>query len=129
MSKGIKPEDLGAALEEQLTLYSESVAEGVHDAGARAMNKLVKLTKATAPKGKRGSFKRHITSTEQKGAHGTSLFIWHVKAPDHRLVHLLVNGHATKDGGRTKSNPFLKNAVDQVLPEYEEEVKEVLRNG
>ena len=54
---------------------------------------------------------------------------WYVKAPDYRLTHLIVHGHATKDGGRTRGNPFLKNALDEVLPEYEREVEEVLKNG
>jgi hypothetical protein len=59
---------------------------------------------------------------------GQKRFIWHVKAPDYRLTHLLVKGHATKDGGRTKANPFLQNALDQVLPEYEKEVEEAVKS-
>lgn len=59
---------------------------------------------------------------------GVFSYVWHVKAPDYRLTHLLVHGHATKDGGRTKGNPFLANALAQVLPEYERKVEEVLRN-
>ena len=56
-------------------------------------------------------------------------YIWYVKAPDHRLTHLLVHGHATRNGGRTKANPFLKNALDDVLPEYERAVEEAVKEA
>lgn len=128
MSKAIKPEALGDAISEQLTIYADHVEKGVQEAAAESMDKLVKLTKATAPVGKRGSFKRKITSTVVRGMRGVVEYVWHVKAPDHRLTHLLVHGHATKDGGRTKGNPFLANALAQVLPEYERKVEEVLQH-
>lgn len=129
MAKVIKPEALGAALSQELTLYHDRVLVGVDEAGSAAIKRLVKLTKATAPEGARGSFKKNITSKLlEKGKRG-SKFVWYVKPPDHRLTHLLVHGHATKDGGRTKANPFLENALEQVLPEYEQEVKEAIENG
>ena len=128
MAKGIKPEDLGAAIEEQLTLYHEGVTDRVVAAGRKSIQKLVKLTRQTAPKGKRsgGNFARSIASKEAKEPRG-SKFIWYVKAPNHRLTHLLVHGHATKNGGRTKADPFLHNALDQVLPEYEKEIEEAVK--
>lgn len=123
----IKPEALGAAIEKELTLYHSRVVERINAAGAAAMKDLVKRTKATAPKGNRGSFKKHISSKEEKGPRG-SRFIWYVKPPDHRLTHLLVRPHATKDGGRTKGDPFLQNALDAVLPEYEKAAEEAVKD-
>jgi hypothetical protein len=126
MSKGIRPEDLGAAIEQELTIYADEVQEGVEEAAERAAKKLVKLTRATAPKGSRGSFRKNITRTRRQLGPRRVEQVWHVKAPDARLTHLVVHGHATKDGGRTKGNPFLQDALDQVLPEYEREVKEAI---
>lgn len=128
MSKSIKPEDLGAAIAQELTIYGEAVTEGIDSKGKEAMQKLVKITKATAPKGKRGNFKKNIAMTTQTDGR-MKKYIWHVKAPDYRLTHLIVHGHATKNGGRTEPNPFLQNALDQVLPEYERDIEEVLKNG
>ena len=91
------------------------------------MKKLVKRTKASAPVGERGKFKKAIAMKEEDAGNGSKKFIWYVKPPEHRLTHLLVHGHATKDGGRTKANPFLKNEVDVVLPEYEQAVEEVIK--
>ena len=128
MSKGVTPDALAAALENELTLYAKEVEQGVEAAGEKSIKKLVKLTRATAPVGKRhGSFRRHITSKKLASGHGTFKFVWYVKAPDHRLTHLLVKGHATKDGGRTRGNPFLANALAKVLPEYEREVEEAIK--
>lgn len=125
MSKRIKPEALAAAIEKELTTYSKDVKERVDDAGRQSMKKLVKLTKASAPVGDRGKFRRSITSQEFPGPRGTT-FVWGAKAPHHRLTHLVVHGHAKLNGGRTKGNPFLENAMATVLPEYEKAVREAI---
>lgn len=127
MAKSIKPGDLGAAISQELTMYHADVVEKLDAAGDAAVKKLVKITKATAPKGERGSFRRSIASKRLKADKRGSTYVWYVKPPDHRLTHLLVHGHATKDGGRTKADPFLKNALGVVLPEYEEAVKEAIK--
>lgn len=127
MAKTVKPADLGDAIQKELTTYSEGVAERVNAASKSAAEKLKKLTKATAPVAS-GSFRKNIAVKEVDAGHGTKKYIWHVKAPDHRLTHLLVHGHATKNGGRTKSDPFLKNTLETVLPEYEQAVKEAVQN-
>lgn len=127
MSKKVKLDDLGAALAAELTTYHKDVTDRVNDCGRVAIKELVKKTKAKAPKGARGSFKRNIASQEVDAGHGMKSFIWYVKGPDSRLTHLLVHGHATKDGGRTKANPFLANALDQVLPEYEKNIEEAVQ--
>ena len=128
--------ELGSALEQQLELFAQDVQEGVIQATEGSMRKLVRLTKATAPTGRRhGQFKKNITADYQelrrvKKFRGRTIrATWYVKAPDHRLTHLIVHGHATKDGGRTRANPFLQNALDSVIPEYEREIEEVLKNG
>lgn len=126
MSKTIKPSDLSDAIRQELTTYSKEAVERVNEAGDASIKKLKKLTKASAPVAS-GSFKKNIaTKAETNSATGTKNFIWYVKAPDHRLTHLLVHGHATKNGGRTKADPFLKDALATVLPEYEQAVKEAL---
>lgn len=128
MSKTIKPSNLGDAIEQELTTYHQGVIERVNEAGKSAAAKLKKLTQASAPVAS-GSFKKNIAIKEEtNSATGMKKFIWHVKAPDHRITHLLVHGHATRNGGRTKPNPFLKNALDTALPEYEEQVKEAVQS-
>ena len=128
MAKSIKPEDLGAAISEELTIYHRDVVEALDAAGDKAVKSLVKRTKATAPKD-RGEFRKAIAGKRLEKTDRGSKHVWYVKAPNHRLTHLLVHGHAKRDGGRTKADPFLRNALDQVLPEYEKDVEEALQNG
>lgn len=127
--------ELGSALEQELELYAQDVQDGIVQVTENSMKKLVKTTKATAPTGRRhGQFKKNITADYQELRRAKTLrgrtirATWYVKAPDHRLTHLIVHGHATRDGGRTRANPFLQNALDSVLPEYEKGIEEVLKN-
>lgn len=125
----VKISDLDTALQEVLGLYHADVTEAIDKATEKAAKQLVKRTKATAPVGHRGSFKKNISCKQlRKGPNGTT-YVWYVKAPDYRLTHLLVHGHETRNGGRTPANPFLSKALDEVLPEFEADVKEALKNG
>ena len=127
MANTIKLTDLGKAVEQELTIYHRDVLNRVNSASEDAVKALVKKTKATAPK-RSGRFRRNIASKTVLGDRGNR-YIWYVKSPDHRLTHLLVHGHAKKDGGRVQGDPFLKNALDEVLPEYESAVEEAIING
>lgn len=125
----IKVTGLGDAITQELTLYHQDVTDRVDRISEASVKQLAQLTRATAPVGARGSFRKNISSKCLVKRKTGSTYVWYVKAPDHRLTHLLAHGHATKDGGRTKADPFLKNAVDQVLPEYEAAIERTLKNG
>ena len=135
-SERIPVGELGSAMEQVLEVYNQDVQDGIIRVTEGSMKSLVKKTKATAPIGRRkGQFKKNITADYRelrraKRLKGRTIrATWYVKAPDYRLTHLLVHGHATNDGGRTRANPFLQNALDSVLPEYEKDIEEVLKNG
>lgn len=127
MGKAVTPAELTVKIGKELTVYHKDVIEKVDKLSAAAIKKLVKLTKATAPVGKRGSYKRNISGKLLTRTDHGNTYIWYVKGPDGRLTHLLVHGHATKNGGRTQANPFLENAMNQVLPEYKRAVEEALK--
>ena len=129
MAKNINPADLADAIQQELTVYHQDVTEAVNQLSDKAAKDLVKKTRAKAPVGNRGSFRKNITSRiSRKGRNGDT-YVWFVKSPDSRLTHLLVHGHATRNGGRTKGDPFLSNALDDVLPDYEKAVEEAVKNG
>lgn len=129
--------DFAEQMERVLTIYGEEVNDKLREITTASMKRLVKETKATAPIGRReGEYKRHIsgdytgTRRSARGLRGQDIHaVWYVRAPDYRLTHLLVNGHATRYGGRTTPNPFLQNARDKVIEEYEQKVQEALSNG
>ena len=127
----ITSDKLADAIEQELTIYHEDVNEKLREVTRRNMADLVRKTRATAPEGKRGEFRKAIAGDFRGLARGSRKVsaTWYVKKPHHRLTHLIVKGHATKNGDRTKANPFLQNALDEVLPNYENEIKEALQNG
>lgn len=122
----ITPDNLGQAIVQELTTYHKDVLTRVNMASEAAVKSLVKKTKATAPK-RSGRFRKNIASKTILGEQGNR-YVWYVKAPDHRLTHLLVHGHEKAGGGRVDGDPFLKNALDEVLPEYESAVEEAIKN-
>ncbi len=130
MAKGIMPDKLGEVIGEQLTLYTSDVNDKLYKAGQRAIKELERKTKDTAPFNARAYHKHYvdmIATKSEKLRAGLFRHTWYVKPPGHRITHLLVDGHETRDGGRTRADPFLQNALDAVLPDYEKEVEEALK--
>ena len=131
-------DDLGEQLQRVLTVYGEGINDKIRAITTETMKSLVKETKATAPRGKRAdndSYRKHIsgdyrgTRKNARGLRGQDIHaIWYVRAPDYRLTHLLVKGHATSKGTRTRSSPFLHNARERAVAEYEQKVQEAIRN-
>lgn len=123
---GVKPGDI---IGPELQRYHKQITDGVNEASGRAAEKLTKKLKATAPKNT-GKYARSIGHTSRTNpATGSTTYTVGAKGKHGRLTHLLAHGHATSNGGRTKGNPFFKNAVNEVLPEYEKEVKQVIERG
>lgn len=127
MGRLTEGEKLGAVIKQELTLYRQEVQDRVDAVGVSAAKKLLKLTKAKAPTGKRGEFRRSISIKKKPSTTKGARFIWYVGNEEYRLTHLLVKGHATRDGGRTKPDPFLQDALAEVLPEYEHDVEEAVK--
>jgi hypothetical protein len=127
----ITSDNLADAIERELTVYHEEVNEKLREVTRKSMTDLVRKTRATAPEGKRGLFRKAIAGDFRGLKRGNRKVsaTWYVRKPHHRLTHLLVKSHPTPNGGSTKANPFLQNALDEVLPNYENEIKEALKNG
>lgn len=125
----ITPDKLVEAISEELTIYHEDVDDKLREITRKHVTDLVKKTRATAPVGKRGTFRKNIAGDFRGLKKGRNIKgVWYVKAPDYRLTHLLVHGHAKKNGGRTKADPFLENALNEVLPAFEKEVEDAIKN-
>lgn len=125
----IKVTGLGDAITQELTLYHQEVTEQVDKISEASIKQLAQKTRATAPEGARGDFKKSISSKRLVKRKTGSTYVWYVKSPNHRLTHLLVKGHETRDGGRTNPDPFLQNALDEILPEYEAAIERTIKNG
>lgn len=131
-SNRVAIEDLSGAIARELTVYGKNVQENVNKAGRKAIKEVERKTKDTAPFNARAYHEHYadmIATQTDKARTGDETHTWYVKPPGHRLTHLLVRGHETRDGGRTSGDSFLQDALDDVLPDYEREVEEATKNG
>ena len=119
--------DIGRDISVILNDYCDGLCEKVDAAGERAVKKLVKLTRQKAPV-RLGNFYKAITYVAQHNPISRCKeFIWGAKAPHHRKTHLLVHGHETVNGDRVPGDSFLEDSLAIVLPEYEQEVEEAVK--
>ena len=130
MSNSISLDQLSEAINEELTLYSNHVIEGIKKEAKKSMGQLVKKTKETAPVGKRKEHYRDSIRSKKLSENSRAVtYVWYVGGSDYRLSHLLENGHALRNGGRTSGTHFIRRASDSIIKEYIQAVEEVINNG
>ena len=126
-------ERLSAEISRELGLYSQNVKDELSKITKHYASELVKKTKETAPVGNRtgNKYKDSIKCKKLHESVDGITYAWYVDSKDsnYRLTHLLVHGHALRNGGRTNGNDFLEKAVDEITTDYIKAVEEVCRNG
>lgn len=130
-SSRVAMEDLGDAIAETLTVYGKGVQDRVNKAGRKAIKEVERKTRDSAPFNAQAYHQHYadqIATKTEKTRTGDERHIWYAKGAAGRLTHLLVHGHETRDGGRTQGDPFLQNALDDVLPDYKKDVEEAAKN-
>lgn len=133
-SQRIQPDAFSKAIVGIFDEYGDQVAAKVKKAVDVTMKEMVKETKRTAPRkaiGGRpaGTFANHISSKQGRNTNVAYSKIWHVRAPEYRLAHLLNNGHALRQGGRWEGTGFLTNASKTHALNFERRIEEAIRNA
>ena len=117
----IKVDDLVEAVRGELEEYADEVTGDVKQAVKEVAKATVKEVKAKSPV-KTGNYKKswgQVKVSETKGSVVISIrnkkYYW--------LTHLLENGHALKNGDRTRAFPHIKPAEDFAARELGKKVK------
>ncbi len=82
---------------------------------------------ADSPVGATGKYKKGWKVTVTLDTPSEKHTVIHNK--EYRLTHLLEDGHATRNGGRTRAFPHIKKNEEKANAAFEERVEEVLSNG
>lgn len=118
---------LGEAIADALREYTHDVSLGI----AKEVDEVAEVVKdeiaQSSPVGATGKYRRGWKVEKRDRAGVTRRIVWN--RTRYRLVHLLENGHAKRGGGRVAAIPHVRPVTDRRLPELEERIKQVIRNG
>ena len=117
--------DFDDALEGVLDNYATDLREAINADTEAAAQKLRKAIQAEAPVKTGKQKKSWRIAKEYLG--GVDLKTV-VHSTDYRKVHLLENGHVTRNGvTRTRVTYYVSSNADRIIKEYEEQVAETIK--
>lgn len=127
MARKVPADRLSAEIKSILAEYGGEVADSMGDAVKKVTRAGAKALRAESkqkfPKGS-GAYAKGWTSsvdTKKRSAQGT---IYNKDLPG--LPHLLEHGHANRGGGRTAGRVHIKTIEDEVVKDFEKEVRSKL---
>ena len=113
------------ALTDVLTNYATDLREAINADTEAAAQRLKKAISADAPIKSGKQKKSWRIAKEYLG--GVDLKTV-VHSTDYRKVHLLENGHVTRNGmTRTKPTYYVSSNAERIIKEYEEQVAETIK--
>ena len=117
--------DLNEAIADILEDYSTAITNAVNEQTEKAANQLKKDIAADSPV-KTGKQKKSWRVTKEKVAGLDLKAIVH--STDYRKVHLLENGHLTRDGvTRTKPIRYVSTNEEKIIKQYEQAVATAIK--
>lgn len=130
MSDTINIDELASQIANELDSYTEEITADIKKAvdtvGKEANEEIKKHITFKQPTGKYVKSFRVKTSYEDKFNKRNT---WYVANGQHRLTHLLENGHALRDGGRSEAYPHIKYGEELAIKRMEELAKEAVQNA
>ena len=117
--------NLNEAIADILEDYSTAITNAVNEQTEKAANQLKKDIAADSPV-KTGKQKKSWRVTKEKVAGLDLKAIVH--STDYRKVHLLENGHLTRDGvTRTKPIRYVSTNEEKIIKQYEQAVATAIK--
>lgn len=121
---------LEAAISRELGLYSEAITGSIKesvDIVAKEVNNEIK--KHATFKVRRGKYIKSFKIKKTFENPNKKVKTWYVGNGEHRLSHLLENGHALKNGGRARAYPHIKYGQELAERRMEELVEKGINNA
>ena len=114
-------DDLADTVAEALEEYKQDVVDGLKESIHNAGKTAVTLLKKTSPKdtGDYAKGWRKLTAYEGE----SDLRIQVHNATNYQMTHLLEDGHANVDGGRTEGQPHIGPAADRAAELLDKDVQ------
>lgn len=117
--------NLDEAIADVLEDYSTAIAEAVNEQTEKSSALLKKDISADAPV-KTGKQRRSWRVTKEKVAGLDLLAVVH--STDYRKVHLLENGHLTRNGvTRTKAIRYVSKNEEKIIEQYQQDVANAIK--
>ena len=127
MSETVQPDELAAAIMQNLQQYTDKVTAGIKKAEDKTAKECKENLEADSPVGVTGKYKKGWKVTVTANTPLEKHTVIHNK--EYRLTHLLEDGHATRNGGRTRAFPHIKPNEEKANAAFELRAEEVIRNG
>ena len=124
----MKVDDIANAITGAMEAYTMEVEEAIPGIVDNTADALVKEIRSSAPK-RTGAYAKGWTvrklGEKARSMEGYAKLVCNPKR--YQVAHLLEYGHAKRRGGRTAGKPHIRPACDQVLPEMEKKLEEVVK--
>ena len=127
MGRRISIEAMADTVMEYLNDYADVSAEGMKKAVRKAGNTVKKEISANAPKGTGAYAKSWSVKNTKETANALEVTVY--SRNKYQLAHLLVHGHAKRNGGRVAGKSHIAPAEQTGIRQLEAEIERSLRNG
>ena len=131
MSNNIEPEELQEAIMEYLEDYVEDIEEDVEDTTNTVIKEAKQELVQTSPRSGVARDTKYYKGWAIKNGGRTrrgryySKVIWN--KTNYQLTHILENGHATRNGGRTTPQPHIRPVEEKYGTKFADLIEKKIR--
>ena len=125
-SKDDLAKQLSQALQDYAEELTETVKTGVDQVGKEVNEE---IRSHITFRQRTGKYVKSFRLTTTEDSLYKKVKVWHVANGQHRLTHLLENGHALRTGGRARAFPHIQYGEQLAQKRMEDLVKEAAGKG
>lgn len=119
-------DELSDAIMSTLNEYQDNIVENVDKIVEKTGKELRDELKQTSPK-KTGKYAKGWRVTKVSDKRGNKTVVVNNKV--YQLTHLLENGHANRNGGRTQAFPHIAPAEQKYIEKFIKEIEEAVNEA